>query len=139
MNEQIAGVAIFDDDEDILSICKYVLQDHGWRVNTFTNCNDVIAKVKECAPDVIFMDNWIPPKGGIVATQELKNDEALRNIPVIYFSANSEISKLANNAGAEYFLAKPFDLDDLVATIQTALKKREQKDHSQLLNDAKSQ
>ncbi|WP_346238408.1 response regulator [Niabella insulamsoli] len=121
MSEENIDVAIFDDDEDILSICKYVLQEHGWKISTFTNCSDVTSKVRECAPGVIFMDNWIPPKGGIVATQELKQEQDLKNIPVVYFSANSEISKLASNAGAEYFLAKPFDLDDLVTTIQKAL------------------
>ncbi|MCH5598197.1 response regulator [Niabella ginsengisoli] len=121
MNNENIGIAIFDDDEDILSICNYVLQDHGWRVSTFSNCENVAAKIKACQPGVIFMDNWIPPKGGIVATQELKSEESLKDIPVVYFSANSEISKLANNAGAEYFLAKPFDLDELVQTIQKAL------------------
>lgn len=64
-------------------------------------------------PDVILMDNWIPDDGGIVATQKLKSDEVLKEIPVIYFSANSEIELLANKAGAEAYLPKPFDLDDL--------------------------
>ncbi|MCH5719707.1 response regulator [Niabella hibiscisoli] len=122
MNEEIKSLAIFDDDEDILSICHYVLQDQGWEVSTFANCDDIVNKLKECKPQVIFMDNWIPPKGGIVATQEIKNDNSLKNIPVIYFSANSEISKLASTAGAEHFLAKPFDLDHLAEAINTVLK-----------------
>ena len=122
MNEETKSVAIFDDDEDILSICHYVLQDQGWQVNTFSSCDDVVNKLKACKPQVIFMDNWIPPKGGIVATREIKEDRDLKDIPVIYFSANSEISKLANTAGAEHFLAKPFDLDHLTEAIRTALK-----------------
>ncbi len=121
MNEETKSVAIFDDDEDILSICHYVLQDQGWEVSTFSNCDDIVAKLKACKPQVIFMDNWIPPKGGIVATQEIKSDNSLKNIPVIYFSANSEISKLASTAGAEHFLAKPFDLDHLSEAINKVL------------------
>ncbi|WP_114792927.1 response regulator [Niabella yanshanensis] len=121
MNEETKSVAIFDDDEDILSICHYVLQDQGWQVNTFASCDDVVNKLKACKPQVIFMDNWIPPKGGIVATREIKEDRDLKDIPVIYFSANSEISKLANTAGAEHFLAKPFDLDHLTEAIKVAL------------------
>lgn len=121
MNAENKSVAIFDDDEDILSICHYVLQEQGWEVSTFTSCDDIINKLKLCKPQVIFMDNWIPPKGGIVATQEIKNDSALMDIPVIYFSANSEISKLASTAGAEHFLAKPFDLDHLAEAIRIVL------------------
>lgn len=124
MNEDIKSVAIFDDDEDILSICHYVLQEQGWKVDTFANCDDIVSKLKICKPQVIFMDNWIPPKGGIVATQEIKSDSVLKDIPVIYFSANSEISKLASTAGAEHFLAKPFDLDHLSEAIAIVLKSR---------------
>jgi two-component system cell cycle response regulator DivK len=59
------------------------------------------------------MDNWIPDSGGIVATQTLKSTDSLKDIPVVYFSANSDIQMLANRAGAEAYLAKPFDLNEL--------------------------
>jgi two-component system cell cycle response regulator DivK len=67
------------------------------------------------------MDNWIPDAGGIVATQALKNDNRLKNIPVIYFSANSDIQLLASSAGAESYLAKPFDLQQLEQVINSVL------------------
>ena len=117
-------VVIFDDDEDILSICTYVLEERGWEVHTFTNCNDVTQKVAQVVPDVILMDNRIPDAGGIEATRELKNTEKLKNIPVIYFSADSDIQSLAANAGAEAFLAKPFDLNDMEKIIDKAIDKQ---------------
>jgi two-component system cell cycle response regulator DivK len=43
----------------------------------------------------------------------LKNDSSLKSIPVVYFSANSDIQSLTKQAGADAFLAKPFDLDEL--------------------------
>ena len=67
------------------------------------------------------MDNWIPDDGGVIATQKLKKTETLRDIPVIYFSANSDIELLTNQAGAQSFLAKPFDLADLERTIYKVL------------------
>lgn len=106
-------IVIFDDDEDLLSICRFILVEEGWEVYTFTDCNDVVEKVSTILPQVILMDNWIPDAGGVIATRTLKNNEHLKNIPVILFSANSEIQLLANQAGAETYLAKPFDLDDL--------------------------
>ena len=114
-------IIIFDDDEDILSICSYVLEEQGWEVHIFTNCDDIIEKVSAINPNVILMDNWIPDSGGIVATQKLKNTESLKSIPVVYFSANSDIQSLASRAGAEAYLAKPFDLNDLESIINSVI------------------
>jgi DNA-binding NtrC family response regulator len=121
MNANKRKIIIFDDDEDILSICNYILEDKGWEVHTFTNCNNIIKKVSAIMPEVILMDNWIPDAGGIIATQTLKKTEALKSIPVIYFSANSDIQLLASHAGAQTYLAKPFDLLELEHVINTVL------------------
>jgi two-component system cell cycle response regulator DivK len=121
MNNTAKKIIIFDDDEDILSICSYILEEQGWEVHTFTDCNAITERVSGIHPDVILMDNWIPDAGGIIATQTLKKSESLKNIPVIYFSANSDIQILASHAGAETYLAKPFDLDDLEKVINKVL------------------
>jgi len=104
---------IFDDDKDILFICTFVFEKLGWEVSSSGNCIDIADKVKAADPDVILMDNWIPDKGGIVATQTLKDDEALRHIPVIFFSANQDVELLSQQAGADTFIKKPFDIKDL--------------------------
>jgi two-component system cell cycle response regulator DivK len=57
------------------------------------------------------MDNWLPDISGVEATKLIKANQSLRDIPVIYFSANSNISELAALAGADGHLAKPFDID----------------------------
>ena len=118
-NNTTRKIIIFDDDEDILSICNYILHEQGWEVHTFTDCNNITEKVSAIMPNVILMDNWIPDAGGIIATQTLKSTEGLKDIPVIYFSANSDIQLLANHAGAETYLAKPFDLEELERIINT--------------------
>lgn len=117
VNQAQKAVAIFDDDEDILAICSYVLEESGWTVHTFVDCSNIVERVREINPQAILMDNWIPEEGGIAATQLLKQTPDLSNIPVIYFSANSDIEKLSQKAGADGYLAKPFDLDDLIAII----------------------
>ena len=115
-------VLIFDDDEDILSICTFILEEDGWQVMVYPDCRDMIARTTAFAPDVILMDNWIPDEGGIVATQTIKSAPELRNIPVIYFSANSDIQSLAAKAGADHWIPKPFDLDVLKAKLLAAIK-----------------
>jgi DNA-binding NtrC family response regulator len=130
MNNQDKKIVIFDDDEDILSICSFILEEQGWTVYAFTDCNKITEKVSSILPNVILMDNWIPDDGGIIATQILKKNEELKNIPVIYFSANSDIELLANHAGAETYLAKPFDLEELERVINTVLVSRKHKAES---------
>jgi CheY-like chemotaxis protein len=115
-------LVIFDDEEDILTIFSYIMTELGWTVHTFTDCEHILDKLANIHPDVIFMDNWIPKEGGIIATQTLKNSAAYRHVPVIYFSANADIALLAQKAGADAYLPKPFEFDELPAVIDRVTK-----------------
>jgi DNA-binding NtrC family response regulator len=116
-------ILIFDDDVDILSICTYILEEQGWEVHTSPHCNNIDTTVRNVMPDVILMDNWIPDTGGVVATQTLKSQPDLKDIPVIYFSANNDIQSLAKQAGADTYLEKPFDLTELELVIEKMAKR----------------
>lgn len=115
-------ILIFDDDVNILELCSIILTEYGYRVETSETSHDILDKVSETHPDAILMDNWIPDIGGIEATRLLKNHPEYKNIPVVYFSANNDIKSLAQKAGADAHLAKPFDLDELESIIQSVLK-----------------
>jgi CheY-like chemotaxis protein len=106
-------VLIFDDDKSILDIFTIILEDMGCEVFSSQTSHDIIVKVEGCNPDLIIMDNWIPNIGGIEATRLLKTNLNYNHIPVIYCSANSDIALLAESAGAEAYLSKPFDIVDL--------------------------
>ncbi len=106
-------VFIFDDNSDILELCTIILEDAGYEIKTSATSNDIISQVNAYIPDLIFMDNWLPDVGGIDATRALKNDAALKHIPVIYFSANNDVKSLAEQAGADGYLSKPFDIMEL--------------------------
>ena len=113
-------VLIFDDDADILELCAIVLETNGFEVITQSNCEDLLRKVLDCGPDVVLMDNKIPPSGGIPATREIKATAVGRKLPIVYFSANQDIARLAAEAGADLYIEKPFDLDVLVTLLQRA-------------------
>lgn len=106
-------VFIFDDNTDILELCTFILEDAGYEIKTSSTSNNIIDQVMAYIPDIIFMDNWLPDVGGIDATRALKSDEKLKNIPVIYFSANNDVMSLADQAGADGYLSKPFDIQEL--------------------------
>lgn len=114
-------VLILDDDIHILEVCTIVLEALGYTVVVSETSHDVIEKVDDLQPDVILMDNWIPEIGGVKATQLLKQHPVFNKLPVIYMSANYDIHLLAERAGADAYLAKPFDLVDLEIAIAQAL------------------
>lgn len=110
-------VFIFDDNQGILELCTEILNDMGCSVKTSPTTNSIEEQVLDYRPHLIFMDNWLPDVSGIEATRLLKAHEELKKIPVIYFSANSNISELAAEAGADGFLAKPFDILEFEETV----------------------
>ncbi len=114
-------ILVFDDDKTILDIFSVVLEASGYKVAISSTSHDIIEKVGELNPDIIIMDNWIPEIGGLKATQLLKNHQKFQHIPVIYCSANNDIESLANLAGAETYLSKPFDLDELEKKVASLL------------------
>ncbi|CAM3678236.1 response regulator [Sphingobacterium prati] len=114
-------ILIFDDDVNILEICSIVLEHFGYRVAISETSHNVIERVAEVQPDLVLMDNWIPAIGGVEATRLLKAHPIYHAIPVIFSSANLNLEKLAQDAGADTFLEKPFDLDVLESTVKKML------------------
>ena len=119
-------VLVCDDDVNISEIVALVLTDADWEVYTIPDCNNMIEKIESINPSVIFMDHKIPDEGGIVATQIIKNHPDYSDIPVIYFTANDDIDNLAQKAGADYMLQKPFNIKQLEETVSKAFKSYQQ-------------
>ncbi|MFD2594372.1 response regulator [Sphingobacterium griseoflavum] len=114
-------ILIFDDDVNILEVCTIILVDAGYTVKISETSHDIIEKVSQIHPDIILMDNWIPEIGGIEATRLLKQHAEYKQIPVVYISANNDIHLLAEKAGADAYLAKPFDITELESTVERVL------------------
>ena len=119
-------VMIFDDDPDLLKVCHIVLKSKNYEVFGFLRCNDILKEVKMHSPNVILMDNWIPDTGGVKAIQQIKKDPLLKSIPVIFCSAHDAVQELAAEAGADFFLRKPFEIDDLENVISKAVSRHMQ-------------
>ena len=113
---------IYDDDTDLLEVCSLILKSKNFEVITKDRCSDILTDLNEHQPDVVLMDNWIPDLGGIKATRLIKSSEKFQHIPVIFFSANNDISNLSTEAGADYFLQKPFDIAELESIVVNAVK-----------------
>ncbi|HEY4964956.1 MAG TPA: response regulator [Puia sp.] len=114
-------VMIFDDDTDLLRVCSIVLKSKNYEVFVYHRCNNILEEVKTHAPNVILMDNWIPDSGGVKAIQQIKQDESFRSIPVVFVSANDFVQELAAEAGADFYLRKPFEIDELEGLVSRAV------------------
>ena len=110
-------ILIYDDDVEILFLCKAILGDERFHVDTLSHCDDVLLDVSELKPDLILMDLWIPAIGGEKAITILKENKSTSQIPVLLFSANSNISEICLKIKADGYIEKPFDISELKNTI----------------------
>ena len=101
-----------------LLVCKLILEQQNYRVETRTRCENIIEDISHAKPDIILMDLWIPEIGGESAVNLMKNNEATQHVPVILFSANAEIADIANRTNANAYLSKPFDVIALKKIIE---------------------
>lgn len=105
---------LIDDDKDHLVVTKSILEKEGFDVSTFCSCEDLITNVKGLAPGLIFMDIRLSGMSGAEAAQMLKTDTRLKDIPVVLFSGAHDVAEQAKEAGADGWLSKPLNAENLV-------------------------
>lgn len=111
-------ILIFDDEIEILMLCKIILQRQNYKVETRITCDNVIADIKSIKPDIIIMDLWIPKMGGEYAIRQIRQDDSLKNIPIVICSANDEIAKISRVSAANDYVRKPFDIHEFTKIVE---------------------
>lgn len=112
-------ILIADDDRAILDAITMILELEGYEVKTTHNGATVKALSTTFAPHLLLLDIWMSGYDGKEICQALKADKQTAHIPIIIISANKDVAKISDEAGANGFLAKPFDMKDLLTTIVT--------------------
>jgi CheY-like chemotaxis protein len=107
-------IIIVDDDMDHLLVSKLILERRGYEVLVLQDCEELIDRIRQFQPGLIFMDHTMPAMTGVEATRLIKSVADCKDIPVIYFTSRENIKELAAQAGADDWLSKPFMLEDLV-------------------------
>ncbi len=116
-------ILICDDDNDILEVTSLILSKE-YNVKTKNKLHDPVEIVLEENPCLVLMDIWIPEVGGEEAVRLLKANHATKDIPVIFFSANTEIKKMTADCGADGYISKPFTIRELKDYINRYLSRR---------------
>ena len=113
-------VLFVDDDAEHLLLCNLILGRRNYEVLTLLGCEEleaIVDAVEVFDPDLIFLDHNMPGHCGIDVARLLRSRPSYDHIPIIYFSADDDIARLASLAGADGFLRKPFDLVALIDVI----------------------
>lgn len=105
-------ILVIDDNSGILFVMKKALELKGYDVHlsdTFSGVEDV----KKIFPDLIYLDISLAGQDGREVAKKLKGDDRTKNIPIVILTAYPNANELAKEAGANDYLSKPFELENL--------------------------
>lgn len=119
----MSRILLVEDDPTIRSLLVELLGEEGYDVEWASNGRTGIEVACASHPDLILMDLMLPILDGMTATRILKADQATRSIPIIAISAGTNLRIQADDLPADGVVAKPFDLDTLLAAITVQLRR----------------
>jgi two-component system KDP operon response regulator KdpE len=115
-------VLLVDDDQRILNFSRLKLMASGYDVITAMTGQGALTMIESQKPDILLLDLKMPGMGGL---EVLKTLRASSQLPVIVISAATELAEEALGLGANTYLPKPFDPDELPVRIETILGARQ--------------
>jgi DNA-binding response OmpR family regulator len=121
----MARILIAEDEPDIRELVAFTLRFAGYEVTTTSNGEEAVQQASLIIPDLILMDVRMPKMTGYDACRVMKQDSALKDIPVVFLSAKGQDSEIQSglDAGAEEYLLKPFAPDQLTERVRAILAK----------------
>lgn len=117
-------IFIVEDDVGILEAMDILLTESGYTVATEADARNVVVKIKKNKPDLVLLDMLMSGVDGRDVCTEIKNDKVLKDLPVVIISAHPSAHESVFHYGADDFLAKPFEVNDLLKIINKHLGKR---------------
>jgi CheY-like chemotaxis protein len=120
-------ILVADDELDIRHLSKIILEEEGYEVSLATNGVEAIEKVEGELPHLVFLDDVMPEMTGLEVCSILKSQEKTKHIPIVISSAlsvaigNGKSRMYADDAGANGYLAKPFNGNELLSEVKKYL------------------
>lgn len=111
-------IIICDDDHGIANMLEMLLEFTGdYSVESETDSLHIHDRLMEEKPDLLMVDLWMPVVSGDQVIKRVRETRELAYLPIIAISASPDGEKIALDAGADLFIAKPFDMDDLLGKL----------------------
>ncbi|HPS58592.1 MAG TPA: response regulator transcription factor [Spirochaetota bacterium] len=119
------SIFVIDDEKDIREILKVNLESEGYGVTCFSSADDAKKGFASGKPDLVILDVMMEGKDGFEFCREIRSNERLRSVPVIFLSAKSEEfdKVLGLELGGDDYLAKPFSIKELRSRIKAVLRR----------------
>lgn len=114
-------ILVIDDDQDILEILSEMLDYWGFKVKTLLSSVTIFDDIAEFKPDLVLMDYILSGINGGEICHQIKTNKVTKSLPVILISAYPRVLQSLGSYSSDDFVAKPFDIDDLLASINTCI------------------
>jgi DNA-binding response OmpR family regulator len=117
-------ILIADDEKDVVETLKFSLEKQGYHCLLAYDGQDALDKARGEDPDLIILDIMMPKINGFKVSRLLKFDIKYKHIPIIMLTARTQEKDriLGNETGADMYLTKPFEMDDLINSVNSILK-----------------
>lgn len=116
-------ILIVDDEVDLVETLRFPLEMEGYQILVSYNGEDGLNKARSENPDLIILDLMLPKLDGYKVCRLLKFDEKYKHIPIIMLTARTQEKDkiLGIETGANEYITKPFEIDELIDKIKTYL------------------
>ena len=115
-------ILVAEDDKAIVDVVKIILESEGYDVFTADQSKIVHETIALHNPDMILMDIWLFGEDGGQIAKTIKSKSQTKDIPLVLMSANNATEKITRQVGADDFLLKPFNIDDLLSIVRKYVK-----------------
>ena len=115
-------ILIVEDNKDVNALLKQVIEEAGYAAKSLYNGLEVLKEIKANEYDLIILDIMLPYKSGDVILKELRE---FSDVPVIIISAKDMVGTKIDllRLGADDYITKPFDIDEVIARIETNIRR----------------
>ena len=115
---------LVDDDPNLILLVKDYLEFRGYDVVTAENGREALEKLEEDLPDLIICDVMMPEMDGYTLVKHVREDPRTSWIPVLFLSAKGQSQDRVKglSTGADVYIVKPFEPEELVAQVESSLK-----------------
>ena len=110
-------ILVVEDDPQVARLISLVLQRSGHKSEVVADGQSALDHAREQRPAMIFADLTIKGMGGEALCSALKSHEETRNIPYVVVSGDRDIAEKARQCGADDYMGKPFEFDDLIRLV----------------------
>jgi len=114
-------ILVIDDDNDLLEVTRSLLIKKGFEVETNNDWDDALQRIDTFEPQLILLDVFLNGVDGLDICKQLKSMPHTKHIPVLIFSAYPRVAENIYEYGADDFIAKPFEVNDLVIKMHSVL------------------